>query len=72
MSGPDDDRPVEALVDFEYAPDPEFRAAVHRSIDRRVTAGEILRMSTVAVGHVILEFLSLAAESTPSRTPTEE
>lgn len=67
-----DERPLDALVDIEFEADADFRAAVHRSIDRRVTAGELLRMSTAAVGHVILEFLSLAAETTPSRTPSED
>ena len=55
----DGDHPIPVLQDFSFAADPEFRSAVRRGIDRRLTGGELMRLSTQATLAVVLEFLSL-------------
>lgn len=67
-----EERPIEALHDFSYESDPAFRASVRRSIDRRITGGEMVRLSTQAAFEVVLEFLSLGQPKPPKRVNEEE
>lgn len=64
-----EERPIAALHDFAFEADPEFRGVVRRSIDRRITGGEIVRLTTQATLEVFLEFLSLGR---PANTPPPE
>lgn len=64
-----EERPIAALHDFTFEADPEFHGVVRRSIDRRITGGEILRLTTQATLEVLLEFLSLGR---PANTPPPE
>ncbi len=62
MTAPGDDPtepPIEAMRDFAFPADPAFVELVRRRIDRRETAGELVRLSTGAVLAIVIEFLSL-------------
>lgn len=51
--------PIDALRDFAFSSDDAFADDLRRRIDRRVVAGEMVRLSTGAVFAVLMEFLSL-------------
>lgn len=71
MSPDDDmepDEPIAELRAFEFETDVDFHGAVRRSIERRTTAGEIIRLSTAAFAEVAFEFLKLIQ---PVRPPQE-
>ncbi|MBT8337169.1 MAG: hypothetical protein KJO11_11235 [Gemmatimonadetes bacterium] len=72
MTDDPEDRPIDGLHDLDFEPDPAFQEAVRRGIDRRITVGELLRLSTLALVHVVREWLSLLSSSPTRTTPPEE
>lgn len=57
--GREADDPIEELAGFGLDPDPEFSRRVRRSIERRRTAADLVRLGSIGFLTIVFEFADL-------------
>ncbi|MGI9626493.1 MAG: hypothetical protein ACR2QM_06635 [Longimicrobiales bacterium] len=70
--GPDDERPIAALATLVEDVPETLRGRIHRSIERRTLAGDVVELTFNQILQVFLEFLKVTFEGLRGRAPERD